>query len=69
MQQFSNSISGATIYFFGNPAEYGRELLLVGPEQTLTDDDIDNKTVRFNMEQLYWQTTASAADVWKLTVS
>lgn len=68
MEQF-NSMANTTIYFYGNPADYGRELLLVGPEDREMDYDIDNKTTRFNMEQLYWQTTASCADVTKVTIS
>lgn len=57
------------IYFFSDPAPMGRYLDLIGAMRRLTAEDIDNRTVRFNMDQLYYQTTASAADVWEVTIS
>jgi hypothetical protein len=62
------SMPGTKIYFFGNNAEMGRYLDAVGPMTRLSDMDIDNKTVRFNMDQLYYYYTVSCADVWEVTI-
>lgn len=57
------------VYFYSNPGSMGRYLDLVGDMRRLTAEDIDNRTVRFAMDQLYYQTTASAADVWEVTIT
>lgn len=64
-----DSLSDAKVYFFSNPGTMGRYLDLVGDMRRLTDQDIDNRTVRFAMDQMYYQTTASAADVWEITIT
>lgn len=63
------SMSDTKVYFFSDPAPMGRYLDLIGDIRRLTAEDIDNRTVRFNMDQLYYQTTASAADVWEVTLT
>ena len=63
------SMSGTKIYLFGNNAEMGRYLDAIGPMTRASDQDIDNHTVRFNMDQLYHYYCVSCADVWEVTIS
>lgn len=63
------SMADTVVYFFSNPAPMGRYLDLIGDMRRLTEQDIDNRTVRFAMDQLYYATTASALDVWQVTIT
>jgi hypothetical protein len=65
--QIEWSIPDTTAYFFGDPATAGRILYSIGGMRRLTDTDIDNKTVRYNWDQLFEVYCASAYDCWKLT--
>ena len=67
--QIAESIPDDKVYFYGDPGAMGRRLDRVGGLRRLMAEDIDNRTVRFSMDQLYMQTTASAADVWQVTIT
>jgi len=63
------SMASTAVYFFGNNAEHGRELKMVGPMSRLSDQNIETKSVRFNFDQMYEITCIDASDVWKVTIS
>src|SRR5574343_644959 len=63
------SMASTAVYFFGNNAEHGRELKMVGPMSRLSDQNIETKSVRFNFDQMYEITCIDASDVWKITIS
>lgn len=63
------SMASTAVYFFGNNAEHGRFLELVGPMTRLSDQNIETESVRFKMSQQYQVTCIDASDVWKITIS
>ena len=54
-------------YFFGAAASAGRILYSIGGVRQLMDQEIDNKTIRHNWDQLFEVYCATALDVWKVT--
>lgn len=63
------SMSGTKVYLFGNNSEMGRYLDAVGPMGRESAVDIDNRTVRFNMDQMYYYYAISGLDIWEVTIS
>lgn len=61
------SIPNTVAYFFGNSAAAGRILYTIEGMRQLMDQDIDNKTIRHNWDQLFEVYCATALDVWKVT--
>lgn len=63
------SIPNTVAYFFGNAQAAGRIMYTVEGVRQLMDQDIDNKTIRHNWDQLFEVYCATALDVWKVTFS
>lgn len=61
------SVPKTTAYFYGDSQAAGRILYSIEGMRQLMDQDIDNKTIRHNWDQLFEVYCATALDVWKVT--
>lgn len=61
------SIANTVAYFYGDNQAAGRILYTIEGMRQLMDQDIDNKTIRHNWDQLFEVYCATALDVWKVT--
>lgn len=64
-----SGMSGTKVYLFGNNNEMGRYVDAVGGMTRESAVDIDNRTIRFNMDQMYYYYAVSGADVWEITIA